>query len=211
MSSLKWLLSSSSSFHLQEVLVSRSDGPVAQPFGVVPGENELHGQKNQALNSGCLIGKALADAVADADAAVLQFDYADGDAVDIEHQIGPPLMIALERHLLGDGEVVLLRLLPVDQLDGLCGLAGIGLYLHAIAQQSVDGLVIGIEIAAIVVGLSAQLVESRADLLRRIPTFCQPSRQNLRPRHCCCRRGRSSRRDSDSPARRKQLDHAVPA
>ena len=46
------------------------------------------------------------------DAAVLQLQHADGDAVDVEHQVGPPLVVALERHLLGDGEVVLLRLAP---------------------------------------------------------------------------------------------------
>ena len=38
--------------------------------------------------------------------------HADGDAVDVEHQVGPPLVVAVQGDLLGDGEVVLLRAAP---------------------------------------------------------------------------------------------------
>jgi|SRR5580693_5615612 hypothetical protein len=91
-----------------------------------------------------------ANAVTDTRPAVLQFDYADGDAVHIEHQIGPPLMVAPERHLLGNAEVVLLRLSPVDQVDGVSRLACLG--LHCVADTT------------------------RSDLLRaqNFPLYCWP-------------------------------------
>lgn len=61
-----------------------------------------------------LIGKTLPDTIADGDAAVLQLEDTDRDPVDVKHEIRPPVMVALESHFLGDGEVVLLGLLPAD-------------------------------------------------------------------------------------------------
>ena len=95
------------------------------------------------------------------DAAVLQFQHADGDAVDVEHEVGPPLEVALERHFLGNGKVVLLRLAPVNQVNGFGRLAGLGLHRHAVAEQVVDGLVVAVERAVVVIGLGAQLVQAR--------------------------------------------------
>ena len=46
-------------------------------------------------------------------------------------------------------------------------LARLGLHRHAVAQQAVDGLVVAVEAAAVVVRLGAQLVEGGADLRRR--------------------------------------------
>jgi len=46
----------------------------------------------------------LADAVADADAAFLEFDHADGDAVDVQHKIGTALEVAFEGDFFRNGE-----------------------------------------------------------------------------------------------------------
>ena len=164
MSSLKRLSSCFVLLPLQEIFLLRADGAVLQPLGVVAGEDELHGAEEPLVELRLLVGEALPDAVADGDAAVLQFQHADGDAVDIEHDVGPPLMVALERDFLGDGEVVLLRLVPVDEVDGLGDLARLDLHRHAVAQQAVDGLVVAVEAAAVVVRLGAQLVDGAADL-----------------------------------------------
>ena len=45
-------------------------------------------------------------------------------------------MVALERDFLGDGEIVLLRVVPVDEMDGLGDLAGLDLHGHAVAQRA---------------------------------------------------------------------------
>jgi hypothetical protein len=74
-----------------------------------------------------------------------------GNAIYVEHDVGSPLMIALERNLLGNGEVVLLRLIPVDEVDGLRDLACLDLNRHAVAQQVIDGLIIVVERAVVVI------------------------------------------------------------
>jgi hypothetical protein len=48
-----------------------------------------------------LIGTGLTDAVADGDGASFQLQHADGYAIDVEHDIGPPLLIAFEGYLFG--------------------------------------------------------------------------------------------------------------
>ena len=144
---------------LQEILLRGADGAVLQPLGVVAREDELHRAEEPRVELRLLVGEVLPDAVADGDAAVLQLDHADGDAVDVEHEVGPPLVVAAQRHFLGDGEVVLLRLLPVDELDRLGDLAGLDLHRHAVAQQAVNRLVVVVEAAVGIVRLGAQLVE----------------------------------------------------
>jgi hypothetical protein len=81
-----------------------------------------------------LVGEQLPDAVTDGDPAVLQLQHADGDAVHVDHAVRPPLMVAPEGHLLGDGKVVALRLVPIDEVHGLRDLARLGLHRHAVAQ-----------------------------------------------------------------------------
>jgi len=56
---------------LQEVLLRRADGAYFQALGVVTGEDELHGREEPLVELRQLIGQVLADAVADAHAAVL--------------------------------------------------------------------------------------------------------------------------------------------
>ena len=73
-------------------------------------------------------------------------------------------MVALERHFLGDGKVVLLGVRPVDEVDGLRDLARFDLHRHAVAQQVVDGLVVAVEAAVVVVRLGAQFVDGNVDL-----------------------------------------------
>ena len=81
-------------FPPQKVFLRRPHSAVLQALRVVAGEDELHCAKESLIELGLLIGKALADAVADADPAVFQLQYSDGDAVHIQHQVRPALMIA---------------------------------------------------------------------------------------------------------------------
>ena len=124
-----------------------------------------------------LIREVLTNAVADAHAAVLQLQNGDRDAIHIQHDVGPPLLVTLERHLLGNSEIVLLRLLPVDEVDGFRHLARLGLHGHAVAQQVVDSVVVAVEPAAVVIRLGAESVESRTDLRRRVIALGQPCRE----------------------------------
>ena len=93
---------------------------------------------------------------------------ADGNTIHIQHDVGPPLLVPLERHLLGDSEIVFLWLLPIYEVDGFRHLARLGLHRHAVAQQVVDGVVVAVKRAAVVVRFGAESVESRTDLRRRV-------------------------------------------
>ena len=104
-------------------------------FGVIPGKDNLHGGKKPGIELRLLVGTKLADTIADGDAAVLQLDHADGNAVDVEHKVGAALQPAFQRYFLDDGEVVLLRLLPVDELHVVHRLPGLNLNVHAVAKQ----------------------------------------------------------------------------
>ena len=109
----------------QEVLLLRTDRAVLQALRVVAGEDELHGAEKPRMEHRRLVRQALPDAIADGDAAVLQLQHADGDAVDVEHEVRASLVVAGERHFLGDGEVVLLWFCPVDEVDDFGWLAQI--------------------------------------------------------------------------------------
>ncbi len=66
---------------------------------------------------------------------------------------------------------------PVDEVDGLRDLARLDLHRHAVAQQAVDGLVVAVEAAVVVVRLGAQLVDGAADLRRGVAALGQVGRE----------------------------------
>ena len=164
---------------IEKELFRRADGAVPEALGIVAGKNELHRAEEPGVELRLLIGEILTDTVADAHAAVLQLQNADGDAIHIQHDVRPPLMVPLERHLLGNGEIVLLGLPPVDEVDGFRHLARLGLYGYAVAQQVVDSPVVTVERAAVVVGFGAEFVESRVDLRWRVTALGQPCREQV--------------------------------
>ena len=76
----------------QEIFLGCPDCAVAQTFRIIAGKDDLHRAEEPRVENHLLIGKKLPDAVADRDVAVLQLDNADRDAVDVEHEVGPPLV-----------------------------------------------------------------------------------------------------------------------
>ena len=141
-----------------------ADRAVTQALGVVTGKDKLVGSKEPLVEFGPLVGDILADAFADGDGAAFEFEDGDGDAVDVEDDIRAAFVLAAQGDFFGDGEVVALRCLPVDEVDGVGDLAGDGFDGDAVVQEVVDGLVVGVEATAVVVGFSAEAVEGGADL-----------------------------------------------
>ena len=84
-----------------------------------------------------------------------------------------------EGHLLGNGEIVVFRGAPVDEVDGFRDLAGLGFHWHAIAQQIINSLVVPVEAPAVVGRLGAQFVGSDIDLCFGIPAPGQKGRDNV--------------------------------
>ena len=127
---------SEGSLQRQPVLLRRVDDGVAQALDVVAGHHELDGREERADEVRLLVADGLADAFRDGDLERFSSSVAEGDAVDVQHDVGALGVLAEHRDFLGHREVVGLRVLPVDQPDRLVLLADAGLDLHAVAQQA---------------------------------------------------------------------------
>ncbi len=149
----------------EEVFFGGADRAVAQSFGVVAGEDDLDGAEEAADEFRLLVGEALADAFADFFAAVFEFDDADRNTVDVEHNIGAFFFFAVEGNFFGDREVVGFWVLPVNELNGFGVLAGGGFDLDAVAQEFVDFFVVVVEASSGFVGGAVEFVEGLADLV----------------------------------------------
>ena len=104
---------------VEPVLLRCIDDGVGEALDVVTSHDELHGRKERADELGLLVADGLADALGHCDARALQLQRHQGDAVDVQDDIRTLGVLAEHRHFLGHGEVVGLRVLPVDQPDCL--------------------------------------------------------------------------------------------
>ena len=164
-------------FPLEEILFLRLDRAVLQSLGIVPGEEELHRAEEPLVEFRALVREALANAVADGNTAVLQFDYTDGDAIEIEHEVRTPLVLASQRDLLGDREIVFPWLVPIHQVDRFRHLPRFGFHVHAVSQQAIHRLVVVIQAAVGIAGFGGQPVECPTDLRRAVAALGQIGRQ----------------------------------
>lgn len=116
-----------------------------------------------------LVDDALTDAVADADAAALEFQHTDRYAVEVEHDVGALPLVAQDGDLLGDGELIQVTLVfvPIDEMHPLVLLSGIG-NLGAGAQHFIDFLVVALEVAIVAAGFFLQLVDGPVGVFRRV-------------------------------------------
>ena len=75
----------------------------------------------------------LANAVRDVYRATFELDHGHSDAVDVEDDIGPAFVAALEGDFFSQGEVILLGVIPVNDADAFMRLADSRLDLDAVA------------------------------------------------------------------------------
>ena len=127
-----------------------------------------------------LVGKILADAIADADAAALELDHPNGNAIDVEHKIRTTLAWPLEGDFLGNGEVIGFRMLPIDQGNGGGGLIGGGFHLHAVDQQRIHTPIGFIEPHLAHIGGGLQLIEGATDFGGAIAAALQAGAEDFR-------------------------------
>lgn len=148
-------------FHpLEVVLLAGLDGAVAQSLAVVAGHKPLHRAEKRLDELLLLVVEILADAFGHRHGGAFEFQHAQRDAVDVEHEVGAlgaGLGVgALDGDFLGDGEAVGFGVFPVDEPDGDGVLAEFGPDLDAVAQHLVDGFVAVVEPLA---GVARRLVE----------------------------------------------------
>ena len=159
----------------QPVLLRRLAHAVAQPLGVVAGQQQLHGGEERADELLPLAVEILADAFGHRPRGALQFQHPQGDAVDVKHEVGPLGVLAGDRHFFGDTEVVGGGVGPVDQPYGDGVLADLRPHLHAVPQQAVD-LAVGVveRLAAAERGRLAQREQRPVDHPAAVPLALQP-------------------------------------
>jgi hypothetical protein len=92
-------------------------------------------------------------------------------------------VVALEGHLLGQREIVLVRFAPVDEMNGVGDLARLRLDLYAVTQQAIHRLVVAVERAAVVVGFAVQHIERAANLRRRVSRAPVTRQESTMPLH----------------------------
>ena len=94
---------------LEKILLRRADSPVSQALGIVTGEYDLNGSEKPLVELFLLVGEQLPDAVANTHAP------------------------AFQRYFRGDGEVILLRVPPIDEMDRFMRLTRLDPHRHAVA------------------------------------------------------------------------------
>ena len=130
-------------FPAQIVLLQRLDHAVAQPFGVIAGQQELNRCVERANKFFFLAVEVLPNALGHRHCRSLQLQHAQGDAIDVEHEVGPSGVFPGNANLLGDGKVVVARVRPVDQIDGLGLLPDVWTHLDAVAEEAIH-LAVGV-------------------------------------------------------------------
>ena len=115
-------------------------------MGIATREYQLHRWEETLVENLLLIGDELSHAVSDFHRTTFELDNPDSNAVQVSHQVGPPLVAAAQGHFLSDGEMIVLRVLPIDQLHLIVRLSSSDLHRHAIAQQLVGAQIRWIKI-----------------------------------------------------------------
>jgi hypothetical protein len=145
------------------LLLHGAGGSIGEALRVVAHHDKLDGAE-EALDIGfVLVVNALANGGGDIDACSLKFQHGERDAVDIENDVGPLVVDALDGHFLGEGEVVVLPVLPIDQIDGLIIIADSGLDLDAVAQLRIDIFVDIVDVAVLIARYSLEFVYCAVD------------------------------------------------
>ena len=107
-----------------------------------------------------LVFQILADALGHRDGGTLQLQHAERDAVDVEHKVGAfgvgIIAGCRNGNFLGDGEMIILRMLPINEPDIHRILTHARLHLHGVAQHVIHGAVPVVEALA---GVARRLVE----------------------------------------------------
>src|SRR5579872_5178261 len=179
LSSLKRVLSASSSFHFRKYFSSVPIAPYCRPSESLPAKINCTVLKKGALNSGCWFETLWRMPSPIEVRLFFSWHHAYGDAVHIQHEVWAAFVVAVQSDLFGNGEVVLVRFRPVDQFEGFGVLARRDFHWHAIAQQFIDFLIVPVEPAAVVVGLRAEIVNGLADLRRIVAGLDQVGRQQF--------------------------------
>lgn len=119
-------------------------GSVKEALRVVSGKEQLGSYEE--IRIVLLVGDELADTVAHVDGRTLKLDDAHGETVKVQHEIRAPYVAALVKSdFFSNGEVVVFRVLPVDEMHRFIGLAHSRGDLYAVPEKFIHPAVCFIE------------------------------------------------------------------
>ena len=87
-------------FPFEEELLRRANGAVTQTFRIVACANKLYCRKEVTDKFLLLVDKALPNAVADRHGTAFELQHANGNAVHVQHKVGPLFPVAEDGHFL---------------------------------------------------------------------------------------------------------------
>ncbi|MNR22227.1 hypothetical protein D3C85_1391690 [compost metagenome] len=122
---------------LDKKLGAGSRGAVAQALRVTASEDQLHCTEETLVEDFLLVGDQLVYTIGHLYRTALELNHADGDTVEINHQIRAALKATAQGHFFGNGEIIVLRVLPINQMHRFVGLPNGYLYRYAVTQQLV--------------------------------------------------------------------------
>ncbi|MCY1301762.1 hypothetical protein D9M70_513940 [compost metagenome] len=131
---------------------------------IAAGEHQLYRAEEALVEDFFLVGDELAHPVGHFHRTALEFQHRDGDAVYVQHDVRAALVAPFERHLLGQGKIVLVGAGPIDQMHLVVGPTGCHLHIHPVAQQLVGAQVGLVEGDAGGVGGRFQLLQCGGDV-----------------------------------------------
>ena len=165
-------------FPFYKELLRRAGGAVTQSLRIAARQHKLRGAEETFVEDLFLIGDELPHTVSQLHRAALELNHHDGEAVDIENDVRPAFVAAFQRHLLGQREVIFLRMFPIDQVHRLVRLARGNLHRHAVAQELVGAQVGLVERDAGRIGGGLQLLQRGGDMGGRIAACRQVVAEN---------------------------------
>jgi hypothetical protein len=121
----------------QVILLGRLDRAVAQALGVAARDQHLNRGEEMLDEDLLLVFQILADALGHRDGGTLQLQHAERDAVNVKHQVRAFRVGIIagcrNSNFLGDGEMIILRILPINEPDIHGILAYARLHLHGVS------------------------------------------------------------------------------
>ena len=137
-------------FPLQPVFLGRESSRILEPFRFIARHQELRRGKKRRYLPRLLVAVVLANPLCHAHIRLLEFDYAKGNAVNPDYDIWTAMSVCRDlppySHLLGYGEVVFERVLPIDEINLFHRLARLGGDRHRVSERRIHFFIYAIQV-----------------------------------------------------------------
>ena len=114
------------------------NGAISQALRIITRHHQLHGGKEVTNKIFLLIIEVLPNTFGNRHRRAFQLNHTECDTIDIQHNIWTLFVFTLDRDFFGNGKIVRLRVLPVNQPNGFVEMASTFFVFHAVTQQAIN-------------------------------------------------------------------------